>query len=77
MLSDSNDLFAPTEAAKPLLFNSGIRTAEGGANNRINKLIFCKINQKLTISSYSVNNSEVLSNLTMKIHFIEQLRNCG
>jgi len=28
----SNDLFAPTEVAKPLLFNSGIRTAEGGAN---------------------------------------------
>jgi hypothetical protein len=30
----SNDLFAPTEAAKPLLFNSGIRTAEGRGEQR-------------------------------------------
>jgi hypothetical protein len=32
MLSVSNDLFAPTEAAQTLRFNSGIRSAEGGAN---------------------------------------------
>ncbi len=31
----SNDLCASIEAAKPLLFNSGIRTAEGGANEVI------------------------------------------
>jgi hypothetical protein len=35
MLSVSNDLFAPTEAAQTLRFNSGIRSAEGGANNMI------------------------------------------
>jgi hypothetical protein len=33
----SNDLFTPTEAAQPLLFNSGIRTAEGGANVQNNQ----------------------------------------
>ncbi len=52
MLSVSNDLFAPTEVAKPLHFNSGIRSAEGGANAQDEERFFLRLLDPLVGQMY-------------------------